>query len=155
MYPLRHSESERVVHPNGDALSTDTGSMWQNTAMPQIWIEAYDPARHSAPIEYRNSLGNPIHGAGHEPKNILVVSVASFTFQFFSLRQLRDCRAYFSQKTHPSSRLPFGAADHWEVQRWFERLPMYLLEDPKRRRVVRALTRALTFAEERAALGPI
>jgi hypothetical protein len=37
---------------------------------------------------------------------------------------------------------------HWEAQRWFERLPMYLLEEPKRRKVVLALRQALQFAEE-------
>jgi hypothetical protein len=73
---------------------------------------------------------------------------ASFTFRFFSIDQLRDCLAYYERKTHPSSRLPIaGDIDHWEAQRWFERLPMYLLEEPKRVKVVKALGRALTFAE--------
>jgi hypothetical protein len=35
----------------------------------------------------------------------------------------------------------------WEVERWFERLPMYLLENPKRLKVVDALGKALALAE--------
>jgi hypothetical protein len=35
----------------------------------------------------------------------------------------------------------------WDVERWFERLPMYLLEEPKRQKVLKALSRALALAE--------
>ena len=67
--------------------------------------------------------------------------------KFFSIRQLRDCLGYFEQKIHPSSRLPIGGSDRWEIQRWFERLPMYLQEDAKRTKVVKALGEALRIAE--------
>lgn len=88
----------------------------------------------------------------------IVVRVASFTFRFSTTQQLRDCLAYYQQKVHPSSRIPAKdiAADigedwrtlrGWNVERWFERLPMYLLEEPKREKVVKALSRALALAE--------
>jgi len=32
----------------------------------------------------------------------------------------------------------------WDVERWFERLPMYLLEEPKRQKVLRK-RRAVIF----------
>jgi hypothetical protein len=75
-----------------------------------------------------------------------------------SVEHLRDCLAYFQQKTRPSSRIPTKdlAADlgedwrtqrGWEVERWFERLPMYLLEEPKRARVVKALEKAVQLVE--------
>jgi hypothetical protein len=35
----------------------------------------------------------------------------------------------------------------WEVERWFERLTMYLLEEPKREKVVKALREALDLVE--------
>jgi len=35
----------------------------------------------------------------------------------------------------------------WEVERWFERLPLYLLEEPKRKKVLQALTHALELVE--------
>lgn len=55
---------------------------------------------------------------------------------------------YFERKIHPTSRVPVpGDIDHWEAQRWFERLPMYLLENVKRKKVVSALQRALKLAE--------
>jgi len=38
--------------------------------------------------------------------------------------------------------LKYLRAIHGEAQRWFERLPMHLLEEPKRRKVLEALTRA-------------
>ena len=98
-------------------------------------------------MEYWGSVGNHLRAPGLIPKNVLLVSVASFTFQFFTAQQLRDCLAYFNCKTRPSSRLAIGSADHWEVQRWFERLPMYLLEGPKRRKVIGALSEALKLAE--------
>ena len=81
-----------------------------------------------------------------------MVHVASFTFQFMSVQQLRDCLSFFEQKIHPSSRLPMApetsAGMHGEAQRWFERLPIYLLEEPKRRKVVEALRRALQLIDE-------
>jgi hypothetical protein len=84
----------------------------------------------------------------------MLVSVASFTFQFFSARQLGECLEYYQRKTHPSSRLDAGGGSHWEFERWFERLPMYLLEDAKRRKVVKALTEALKIAERSRPFDP-
>jgi hypothetical protein len=86
-------------------------------------------------------------GTTPPPTHVLMVHVASFTFHYFSIAQILDCLAYYSQKVHPSSRASVGAADHWEVQRWFERLPMYLMEEPKRLKVVKALERAMNVAE--------
>lgn len=88
----------------------------------------------------------------------IVVRVASFTFRFNTVDQLRDCLAYYQQKVHPSSRIPakriamelgvgWRTLRGWDVERWFERLPMYLLEEPKREKVVKALSRALLLAE--------
>jgi len=52
-----------------------------------------------------------------------MVHVTSFTFQFTSAQQLRDCLSFFEQKIHPSSRRPMPsetlAGIHREAQRWF------------------------------------
>jgi hypothetical protein len=40
------------------------------------------------------------------------------------------------------------AGIHGEAQRRFERLPMHLFEEPKRRKVLEALTRALQLIDE-------
>jgi hypothetical protein len=73
------------------------------------------------------------------------------------LLTLSTCASVW-QKIHPSSRVPAKklAADigkdwrtqrSWEIERWFERLPMYLMEEPKRQKVVKALSEALFLAE--------
>jgi hypothetical protein len=92
------------------------------------------------------------------PRHVIVVRVASFAFRFGSIQQLRECIQYYQRKTHPSSRVPAKALAAqlgedwreqrgWEVERWFERLPMYLLEEPKRQKVLKALSKALELAE--------
>lgn len=89
----------------------------------------------------------------------IVVHVVSFKFRFGSIEQLRDCLEYFRKKTHPSSRISakklaaeFGEGWRevrgWEIERWYERLPLYLFEEPKRVKIVRALEKALKLAEE-------
>ena len=100
-----------------------------------------------------------------EPHPAFFVEVCGFTFRFSSLSQLRETLAFYQQKTHPSSRLPdpewvrrearrdpeayrkniqaFISAEHDVVQRWWERLPLYLQENGKRERVIKALERAL------------
>jgi hypothetical protein len=92
------------------------------------------------------------------PRDVILVSVASFTFRFASVEQIRECLSYYTQKTHCTSRISASALAEdlgedwkdqrgWEVERWFERLPMYLLEEPKRLKVVKALSRAMALAE--------
>jgi hypothetical protein len=92
------------------------------------------------------------------PRHDMIVRVASFTFRFGNIEQLRACIRYYEQKTHPSSRIPAKrlAADvgedwrelrGWDIERWFERLPMYLLDEPKRQKVLKALAKALASAE--------
>ena len=121
--------------------------------MARVWTEPFRPEKHSAPLEYWGGLDDHLRAPGLIPKSVLLVNVVSFTFQFFTVQQVRDCIAYFNQKAHPSSRLSISAADHWEAQRWFERLPMYLLEEPKRKKVVKALNQALILAEREGFSG--
>jgi hypothetical protein len=99
------------------------------------------------------------------PRHAIVVHVASFKFGFGNLEQLKACIDYFSRKTHPTSRIPAKAiaADigedwrelrGWGIERWFESLPMYLMEEPKRKKVVKALQEALEFAKKEDLLPP-
>jgi hypothetical protein len=96
--------------------------------------------------------------ANLEPRHVIVVRVASFAFRFENVEQLRECLKYYERKTRPTSRITarslaadlgedWRAQRGWEVERWFERLPMYLLEEPKRQKVVKALSKALALAE--------
>lgn len=118
--------------------------------MARIWKETYDSAKHQAPIEYWGSVDDHLRAPSLIPKDVIMVHVASFTFQFMSVPQLRECLSYFEQKTHPSSRRPIPPVTSpgmQECQRWFERLPMHLLEEPKRLKVVEALNRALKLID--------
>jgi hypothetical protein len=103
-------------------------------------------------------LGTEAYERNLITRTMIVVEVASFTFRFPTTERLRECIAYFDQKVRPSSRIPAKelAVDlgedwreqrGWEVERWFERLPMYLLEEPKRKKVLKALNKALDMAE--------
>jgi hypothetical protein len=80
---------------------------------------------------------------------VYFVRVCGFTFEFHSIQQLEVCLEFFSQKTRPSSMIRFSESDrsiqwlHWVSQRWFERLPMQLLEERRRVRIVPALKQAL------------
>ena len=73
------------------------------------------------------------------------VEVCSFTFRFRSLEQVEEYLAYYRQKIHPSSADDGKDAslDHWERQSRFDELPLYLREEPKRLKVIKALERAL------------
>ena len=92
------------------------------------------------------------------PQDVIVVQVASFTFKFETVEQLRAAISYYKQKTRPSSRISAKAIEAalgqdwrslrgWDIERWFERLPMYLLEEPKRQKVLKALNKALERLE--------
>jgi hypothetical protein len=96
--------------------------------------------------------------ANHMLREVILVRVASFTFRFTTAKQLQDCIEYYERKIHPSSRISAKAiaADigpdwrdlrSWEVERWFERLPMYLLEEPKRQKVLNALHKTAALLE--------
>lgn len=112
--------------------------------MARHWREEYDSHRH------RNRMWGPgteVHESPDPhivPQWVYFVRVCGFTFEFFSTRQLQTCLRFFEERVHPSSRLPSdGSCDHWETQRWFEKLPLRLSEESKRTRVVKALQQAL------------
>ncbi len=81
------------------------------------------------------------------PYWVCSVTVKGFTFVFHSLEQIRVCLDYYRRTHRTSSRLPLAeqgfSGDHWEVQRWHEKLPAKLLEKNVRPRVVIALERAM------------
>jgi len=121
--------------------------------MARILVEAY--RGESIAIGYWGTRDSRERDHGLIPHNVLMVSVASFTFKFVSVQQIRDYLGYYERNKLSNSRIPIaGDLDHWEVQRWFERLPMYLLESSKRA-IIKALTRALAIAESGAFSQPI
>src|SRR5688572_15628575 len=115
--------------------------------MARIWTEPFDPTRHRSRMgwdfEQPSGIARHHRAPTLEPHRVLLVRVARFTFELHSVAQLQACQVYYSAKHLPSSRMPVETGDyggdHSEVQRWFERLPLYLREEPKRIQVVAAL----------------
>jgi hypothetical protein len=83
------------------------------------------------------------------PEWIYCVHVCGFTFQFWSVTQIQVCLDFYSRKLHPSSRRHVSEDTLYHnpnrsmLQRWYERLPLYLRKEGKRQQVVKALEKAL------------
>jgi hypothetical protein len=114
--------------------------------MANIWSETSKYAR-SMPLGWSGLRDFQRSANDFRPYTTWYVRVCSFTFVFTNIQQLEACLEFFSQKTRPSSRIPYrnlkpyldAGLRGWEVQRWFDRLPMYLLEESKRQKVIKAL----------------
>jgi hypothetical protein len=122
--------------------------------MARIWKEKRTGhwSRHFDLHGYRDLPG---HDISPDEKLVPVftyyVRVCSFTFRFGSVAQIRPVLEFYSREIHPSSRMPDSQwlrAEHDVAQRWFERLPPYLMEDAKRPRVVKALEEALVIFKD-------
>jgi len=124
--------------------------------MARISKEKHSGGDHhwKVPEQVRRRRDKASNNSTLMPQDDIVVRVASFAFRFGSVEQLRDYLAYFRRKIHTSSRCPakklaselgddWRKLRGWDVERWNERLPMYLFEEPKRQKVVKALERAL------------
>jgi hypothetical protein len=111
--------------------------------MARIWKERLDPDKHVDYMRTTHIGGFTVEAVRDRliERDVYFVEVCGFTFQFQSLDQITEALAYFRQKTHPSSREPGVTLEHY-WQRWYERLPQWLFEEPKRLRVVAALERA-------------
>ena len=116
--------------------------------MARIWKEKCDPKRHRD-----HSSSGVTHDRPLQTEWAYLVNVCGFTFEFGSVDQTREHLAFFGRKIHASSRDPAWARDNekGEWQQPVARLPLYLREEPKREKVVRALTRAVEqFSADRA-----
>ena len=122
--------------------------------MAQFWTENFDPKRHSDKMQdFTHLPGVPREQYSRAPTlqryPVYFVRVCGFTFEFHSIEQLKVCLEFFSKKVRPSSMIHFKKEDrsihwlHWVCQRWFERLPMQLLEERRRIRIAPALKKAL------------
>jgi hypothetical protein len=122
-----------------------------NSGMARIWKEAFDSVKHGLPDALPDAI-EPLRRYRTAPTlvshDVVFVSVCSFTFRFYSRPQLEQVLNYYEQKIVPSSREPesvwsLRGGDHGEAERWFERLPLFLREESKRLKVVKALRDAL------------
>jgi hypothetical protein len=122
-----------------------------------MWKEPYDSTQHGGLPDALPDVTEPIrrHWTAPTiiPHNVVFVSVCSFTFRFDTKEQLQRVLRYYEQKIVPSSRQPesvwgMRGGDHSEAERWFEKLPLFLREEPKRLKVVRALRDASKMFED-------
>jgi hypothetical protein len=116
--------------------------------MPRIWKEKYDGRRYGD----RNSKPQSSYAITLDNRELICVNVCSFTFKFVSKDEIMEYIAFFQQKTHPTSRVPESRLPdcdfrHWHSQRWYERLPLYLQENAKREKVLKALQKALALID--------
>lgn len=121
----------------------------QDRRVATILIEDFDALKHPNPMIWVDNAQSErsAHVGNLVPYKVCIVRVCGFRFIFHSLMQLELCLEYYRLEHRPSTRLPVhtGAygGDHWETQRWFERLPQRLLQKSKRPIVVAALERAV------------
>jgi hypothetical protein len=117
--------------------------------MAKVRVVDYAPAEHQNHMRWvDDEQRKRYEHSGHlVPYKVCTVEVCGFQFVFHSLMQVELCLDYYSRKVQPTSRLPVHTqnlgGDHWETQRWFEKLPLVLLENSKRPKVIAALQRAL------------
>jgi len=120
--------------------------------MARIWKEQFDSVKHGglpdASADAVDGLRRHWRAPTVIPHQVIFVSVCSFTFRFDTKEQLERILHYYEQKLIPSRREPesvwsLRGYDHGEAERWFERLPQFLREEPKRLKVVKALREAL------------
>ena len=120
--------------------------------MARIWKEAFDSVKHGGLPDGLPDAVEPFRRQWTAPTlishDVVFVSVCSFTFRFYSRQQLERVLNYYEQKIVPSSREAecvwgLRGGDHSEAERWFERLPLFLREEPKRLKVAKAVRDAL------------
>ena len=115
--------------------------------MAQFWKQPRDGRR------FNDGPGEPVSPDTRTliAREFICVAVCSFTFYFESKEEVLEYIAFYEKKTHPSSRIPMpkrvDGFFRWHSQRFYERLPMYLQEESKRRRVLNALRKAVTLVE--------
>ncbi|MDE3895987.1 MULTISPECIES: hypothetical protein [Vibrio] len=112
--------------------------------MSKIWRELADPKVHSDFMSSYNEGGVPVKKSRDNllEQWVYFVNVCGFTFQFVSIEQIIECKAYFVQKVHPSTRDSHPPSEHfWHP--WYCKLPKGLNKTSNRKRVLKALDCAL------------
>jgi len=120
--------------------------------MAKIWWEPYSTQSNPMLSELGEPPGPSRHGRSPtlEHPRVLFVRVVRFTFVFHTSQQLHACLEYYRRKILPSGRSAARAEAvasgevlwRQHVERWYERLPLYLREESKRAKVVAALEEA-------------
>jgi hypothetical protein len=108
--------------------------------MAKFWREKADPKKHCDFMSTRNEGGLPVQSSEHKlvTKWVYLIEVDGFTFQFISLEQAIECKAYFSSKTHPSTREAGHVWEHyWHP--WYCKLPKGMTRTAKRKKLIKTI----------------
>ncbi|OUS29455.1 hypothetical protein A9Q99_10200 [Gammaproteobacteria bacterium 45_16_T64] len=108
--------------------------------MSKVWREIADPKKHVDFMSTRNEGGIPIVASRDNliEKWVYFANVCDFTFQFSSLDQVVECKEYFSNSVHPSTKERGHDLEHyWHP--WYAKLPKGINKGSKREKVIKSL----------------
>ncbi len=111
--------------------------------MSKVWRERKNATKHK---DFMNSY--VLGGIPVEKRDNLIIDwvyfaeVEGFIFQFISLEQVKECKTYFEQKTHSSTKAFHPPYEHY-WQPWYCRLPKGITKKNKKRKVLKALNEIL------------
>jgi len=112
--------------------------------MNKVRREIADPKKHSDFMSSYNEGGIPIEKRKDNLINkwVYIAEVCNFAFQFQSIEQVKECKAFFEQKTHPSTRDIHPPHEHyWHP--WYCKLPKGIIKEVNRQKVLKALNSIL------------
>jgi hypothetical protein len=121
----------------------------ESILMAKITVKDYQTGYYPNYMSYiDDEQGRRYHSTkGLVPYKVCLVDVCGFRFTFHSVMQIELCHDYFAQKIRMSGRLPVYrenlGGDHYETQRWFEKLPARLSHHSKRPKILSALEMAI------------
>ncbi len=112
--------------------------------MTNFWREEADPEKHRDYMATYDYEGVPIEKSKDNliKKWVYFAEVEGFVFQFASLEQVKECKAYFEQKTHHSTMGYHTPYEHY-WQAWYCRLPKGITKNNKRKKVLKVLDEIL------------
>lgn len=113
--------------------------------MSKVWREIADPEKH------RDFMSNSVEGGIPVTKSrdnlieawVYFTEVNGFVFQFANLDQVKDCKKYFEQKLHPSTKGNYHIVHEHYWQPWYCKLPKGITKTKNRIKVLRALENIL------------
>lgn len=109
--------------------------------MSKVWREKADPAKHRDFMSNQVEGGMPIEASRDNliEKWVYFAEVKDFVFQLASLQQVRECKAYFVQKIHPSTMNANHNPHEHYWHPWYAKLPKGMVGEKQRHKVVKAM----------------
>lgn len=114
--------------------------------MSKIWREIADPEKHRDFMSTTVEGGIPIKKSRDNliEKWVYFAKVNDFVFQFADLDQVREARAYFSRKIHPSTMNKNYIPHEHYWHPWYAKLPKGLTKEKNRIKVLKSLDEILS-----------